>query len=167
MTLAALTGAGLGLGGAKLYNKVTGKTAGAPASMAHVLTNDKLDKQAKKQVIGEQLKEGLKDTAKLAGITAGVAGTAALVTGCSNKAGAFANRVISGIGNWCSNVKTYDVTLGETIKDTKLYQKVRTLSTPAKAAIGVAAAFLALATPIAALVSAQKAGYIEGKHEAK
>jgi len=167
MTLAAAAGVGIGIGGSKAYKKITGKTAGEPASLAHILTNDKLDKKAKKAVIAEQFKESGKDTLKLAGIVATTAGATAIATGCSNKITGIAQKSISKVGNLLSKVSVNGNNLKDMIASTKVYQKISTLPTPAKAAMAVGGAVLALVAPIMTLVSSQKAGYIEGKHEAK
>ena len=165
--LAGATGVGLGVGGAKLYTKMTGKTAGAPASLAHILTNDKLDKQAKVDVIKEQFIESGKDTLKIGAAAAGVGGAAALAYAKSPKAAQVMTNAKSKIAEGLSQVSFGGKNLTDLIKGTKIFDKISKLPTPAKVAIAVAAGVIALVAPLATLVSSQKAGYIEGKHEAK
>ena len=56
-----VAGTGFALGSAAIYKKVSGKPAGAPASIPHIITNDKLTNKAKAEVIKEQIVEGGKD----------------------------------------------------------------------------------------------------------
>ncbi len=174
--------AGVMIGAARHANK----TIGAPASVAHVLTNDKLDSKAK--VIAETEKEGIKDTLTLGGIAVGAGAAASLATGCSKKLTAALHNLKHMVGDKLSQVSIskipanvkfdtiifdnaeqvkYTQNLKDIIKNSKIYTKLNALPTPAKAGLAVAAATLALAAPIVALVSAQKAGYIEGQHEVK
>lgn len=165
--LGGAAGIGLGVGGAKLYTKATGKPAGAPASLAHIMTNDKLDKQAKVDVIKEQFIESGKDTLKIGATAAGVGGAAALAYAKSPKAASFLTNVKSTIADGLSQVSIGGNNLKDMIKNTKAFEKISKLPTPAKVAIAVGAGVIALVAPLATLVSSQKAGYIEGKHEAK
>lgn len=153
----------IGLGGSKIYHKATGKPAGAPGSIAHVLTNDKLD--SKPATLAEMAKESAKDTVTLGRITLGTAAATSLIVGNSNKAATFFNNLINKAGNALSKVTINNNNLKEIIKNLKLYQKINNLPLPAKAAIAAASAVFAIAAPIIALVSSQKQGYIEGKHE--
>ncbi len=164
--LGGATGVGLGVGTSKLYTKMTGKPAGAPASLAHILTNDKLDKQAKKDVVKEQLVESGKDTLKLGATAAGIGGAAALACAKSSKAAAFFASTKTKIGNVLSKVSISGKNLKDLVKSTKVFDKFNSLPAPAKVAIAVGAGVVALVAPLATLVSSQKSGYIEGKHEA-
>lgn len=159
----AVAGIGIGLGGAKIYNKITDKPAGCPASTAHVLTNNKLD--SKVATAAEMFKEGIKDTATLGGITLGTAGAASLVVGNSNKAANAFKNLIKTAGEKLSQITVKGKDLKNIIKDTKIYSKLNALPLPAKAAIAAGCAAFALLAPTFALTSATKQGYIEGKHE--
>ena len=105
--IGAATGTGIALGGSKVYQKVTGKPAGAPASIAHVLTNDKLDSKA--ATISEMTKEGVKDLLVLGGSAATVGGAAAIATGCSNKVGQAFSKGISKVGEHNININRMQV----------------------------------------------------------
>ncbi|MBE7705143.1 MAG: hypothetical protein E7Z90_04940 [Cyanobacteria bacterium SIG29] len=159
----AAAGTGIALGGSKVYQKVTGKPAGAPASIAHVLTNDKLDSKA--ATIGEMTKEGVKDLLVLGGGAATVGGAAAIATGCSNKVGQAFAKGISKVGDALSKIAVNGKNLKDLVKSSSIYTKFSALPAPAKAAILAGAGVLALVGPLVTMVSAQKAGYIEGKHE--
>ncbi len=141
------------------------KTIGVPASLAHVLTNDKLDNNGK--VLAEQTKECFKDTLKLGGIAAGTGAAAALLSGSSAKAAKLFNSAKGKISGFLSKINYKGKSVKDIIKNTKIFQKYNSLPAPAKVGVAVAAAVIAIATPIASLVSAQKAGYIEGQHEVK
>ncbi len=160
------TGLGIGLAGSKIYSKMTGKAAGAPASAAHILTNDKLDKQGKSDVVKEQLSEGLKDTVNVSKVVIGSAAAASLAAGNSKKVAGLLHKAKTNVGNILSKVTVDNKNLKEIVKNSNIYKKLNNLPTPAKAAIAVGAAALALVAPITSIVSARKAGYIEGKHEA-
>lgn len=155
----------LGLGGAKLASKITGKPVGVPASPEHILTNDKLDKKAKVNVVKEQLQESAKDTLKVGGIVLGSATAASLVAGNSKKVSGFLQTQKGKVGNLLSKVTVNSKNLKEIIQGNNLYKKLNALPAPSKAAIAAAAATLSIVTPIATIVSARKAGYIEGKQE--
>ncbi len=164
--IGSTAGVGLGLAGSAIYAKAKGKPAGVPGSTGHILTNDKLDKKAKGDVVKEQLIEGVKDTAKVGKVVVGSAAAASLVAGCSNKAAGLLHNAKSTVGGLLSKVSINDKNLKEIVKNNGVYKKLNALPTPAKAAIAAGAAALALVAPIAGLVNAQKSGYIEGKHEA-
>lgn len=166
-TVGVAIGTGAAVGGSKLYTKITGKPAGMPGSMVHILSNDKLDKKAKEKVILETTKEGYRDTAKLAGAAGLVAGAAAIATGCSNKIAGVVQEAYSGVGTALSNVTVKGNNLKEVVKNTGVFQKFKALPLPAKAAIAAATGLVALVLPIVSVCSAAKAGYIESKHEAK
>ena len=156
----------VGLAVAKNISK-NGKTIGLIGSPAHILTNDKIED--KSSALKELNKESLKDSAKLLGATAGVASGAALVTGISKKAQNYVGKVISNTGNALNKVYNQS---GETLKshlkeNSKLIKKFLNATPATKAAALAGAAFLAIATPIAMLSSASKAGYIEAKYETK
>lgn len=156
-------GLGIALAGGKIYSNKTGKTVGCPASVMHVLTNDKLDN--KMATTGEMLKESIKDTAILGGVALGTAGTASLIVGNSNKASkSFAN-LIKKAGEKLSHISVNGTDLKSIIKDTKLYSKINNLPLPAKAGLAAGIAAFSFLAPSVALTSAFKQGYIEGKHE--
>ena len=71
------------------------------------------------------------------------------------------------VGNALSRVSIDDKNLKELIKNSNLYKNFNALPKPAKAAIATGSAILALILPTAAISSASKLGYIEGKHENK
>lgn len=154
------------MGGLKLASKLTGKPMGLPGSAAHILTNDKLDKQAKAQVLKECTKESFKDIAKLTGAAGAAAGATAIATGCSNKAAGYAKQALASAEKLLSKVSINKKNLKTTIKNSSLYKNINKLPLTAKAAIAAGAAVLALAAPFASLASQSKAGYIEGKYEA-
>lgn len=161
----ALGGIGT-MGGLKLASKITGKPMGLPGSTAHVLTNDKLDKEAKKEVLKECTKEGFKDIAKMTGVAGAAAGAAAIATGCSNKASAVAKKAFAGAEKLLSKVSVNGKSLKTMVKNSNLYKNFNKLPMPAKAAIAAGAAVLAFAAPILGLSAQSKSGYIEGKYEA-
>ncbi len=163
--IGGLAGTGIGLGGSKLYQKISGKPAGVPGSIAHIVTNDKLDNKAKAEVFKEQFVEGTKDTLKLGGAVAGTATAASLITGNSKKAADVFNKIKSKTGEVLAKCSINGKNLKDLIKGTKVFQHLNSLPTPAKAGIAAGAALLTLATPIVSVLNAQKAGYIEGKHE--
>ncbi len=159
---------------------------GMKGSIAHVLTNDKIEDKG--ACFKELFKETAKDTLTIGGITAGAAGAAAIVTGCSNKASNAFKNIITGVGNALDKIKIDSVSkyrgnkfesikevienstsasLKEIVKDSSIYKKIHSLPTPAKAAIAAGAAALALVGSIMSISLASKAGYIEGKHEVK
>lgn len=160
-----VAGTGLALGGSAIYKKVSGKPAGVPGSVAHIVTNEKLDNKAKAEVLKEQFVESTKDTLKLGGAVAGTATAASLITGNSEKAANVFNKIKSKIGDTLAKCSINGKNLKDIVKNTKVFQKFNSLPTPAKAGITAGAALLALAAPVVSMVSAQKAGYIEGKHE--
>ena len=160
-------GIGTGLIGSKIYSKITGKPAGAPASLAHILTNDKLDKHAKAEVIKEQMADSINYTGKALGVATVAAGATAIATGCSNKIAGYAQKASAKAGELLSNVAVKGKDLKSIIKETGVYQKFSALPTPAKAALAVGAAVLTAGLTVAQTLFSQKAGYIEGKHEAK
>jgi hypothetical protein len=159
-------GAGLGVGGAKVYKKVTGKTAGAPGSSMHILTNDKLDKKAKAAVIKEQFVASGKDTINVGKVVVGSAAAASLLAGNSTKVAGLLNSAKTKVGTLLSRVTVDNKNLKDVVANSTIYKKLNALPTPAKAAIAVGTAVLALVAPLATLVGSKKAGYIEGKHEA-
>ena len=165
--LGGATGVGLGIGASKLYTKATGNTAGVPGSFAHIMTNGKLDKQGKVNVLKEQLIEQGKDTLKLGASAAAVGGTAALAYAKSPRVATALTKAKTKIGEVLSKFSVNGKNLKETIKGTNIFEKISKLPTPAKVAIAVAAGAIALASPIFLLVQSQKAGYIEGKNEVK
>ena len=175
-------GSGLSVGGAKIYKKVTGKSAGVAGSPMHILTNDKLDKKAKAAVVKEQLVESGKDTLALGTIVGTSAGAAAIAAGCSSKVQAglsslkhavkkFTDNIVVKYGNGVIDTmhagtnESIDKTLTQVIKNNKLFKKFNNLTTPAKAAIAAGALAMAVALPTISTISAAKSGYIEGKHE--
>lgn len=164
--LGGATGVGIATGLSKLHTKMTGKPSGAPGSLAHIMTNDKLDKKGKASVVAEQFVESGKDTLKLGVAAAGVGGAAALAYAKSPKAATFLSNAKSTIAKGLSKISIDGQNLKEMIKGTKIFDKFNKLPAPAKVAIAVGAGVIALVAPLATLISSQKAGYIEGKHEA-
>ena len=110
----------------------------------------------------------------LYGTAVGVGATAALATGCSNKVQAALHSakkgvarvlddvILKGIGNLGT-----DMSLKEVIKEIPLFQKFNSLPTAAKAGIVAGMATLSLIAPLYSNIVSAKAGYIEGKNEAK
>ena len=115
----------------------------------------------------DQVIESGKDTLKIGATAAGVGGAAALAYAKSPKAAQVMNNAKSKIAEGLSQVSFGGKNLKDMIKGTKIFEKISKLPTPAKVAIAVGAGVIALVAPLATLVSSQKAGYIEGKHEAK
>lgn len=163
----AAVGTALTVGGSKIYMNGTGKPAGAPGSIAHILTNDKLDKQGKADVLKEQTKESLKDALKVTGLAAGCAGAAALATAKSPKLSGLLSSAKSAVGGALEKVSVNGDNLKDMVKGTKVFEKFSALPKPAKAAIAVGAGALAGLGTIYKAVTQSKAGYIEGKHEAE
>lgn len=165
--VSGVAGAAVSVGSSKIYSKVTGKPAGLPGSIAHILTNDKLDKQAKSKVVKEQTKEGLKDTLKVTGLAAGCAGAAALATAKSSKVSGLLSSAKSAVGGALEKVSVNGNNLKDMVKGTKVFEKFSALPKPAKAAIAVGAAALAGLGAVYTSLAPSKSGYIEGKNEAK
>lgn len=155
------------LAGAKAYQKVTGKAAGAPASLAHILTNENLTTKGKAKVIIDQAKEFGKDVLTIGGITAGAGVTSAVVASKSTKYANFLQSAKSGVSEFLGKCSFDGQNLKEAIKGTEIFNKYNALPKPAKVAIATAAAALAVIAPLAQGVYCQKAGYIEGKNETK
>ena len=153
------------MGGVKCYHAVTGKTVGAPGSLAHITSNDNLSTKAKLSVLAEQGKEGLKDTFSLAGATATVAAAGSLAVANSNKCADAFKTLISKAGDALSKVEINGNNLKEAVKNTDLYNKVKSLPLGAKAAIAAGTVALAVLAPLYTAVAQSKAGYIEGKYE--
>ena len=164
----------LGIVTPMLYAKATGKTVGVPGSIAHTLSNEQLTKQGKAKTLAEQTKEQAKDILNLCGGVVTVGASTALATGCSNKVQATLHSakeatakvldkvVLKGVG-----LVGQDMSLKEVIKESPLFQKFNSLPTAAKAGIVAGMATLSLIAPIYSKITAAKAGYIEGKNEAK
>ena len=148
----------LGIVTPMLYAKATGKTVGVPGSIAHTMSNNKLSKQAKIQTIAEQTKETGKDVLNVYGTAIGVGATAALATGCSNKVQGALHSVKKGVANLFDNI---------ILKELPTFKKFNSLPTAAKAGIIAGIATLSIVAPIYGRIIAGKAGYIEGKNEAK
>lgn len=163
--LGGAAGVGTAIGLSKLHTKLTGKTTCLPGSIGHILTNDKLDKQAKADVIKEQTAEFNKGTLKLGMTAVGVGAAAALASAKSPKVATFFSNAKSTIAKGLSNISVNGNNLKDMIKGTNAFAKFNKLSSPAKVAIAVSAGVIALVAPLATLVGSQKVGYIEGKHE--
>ena len=161
--LGATTGLGLGLGSAKAYQKISGKAAGCPGSIAHVLTNDKIENKA--ACYAEQLKEFGKDTVKLTAATGAAAGVASLAAGFSPKVQAGVKNIVVKTGEALSQVSVKGQSLKEVVNNTKACGWFKSLPTPAKAAVLAGAAVLSLGAFVA--LTSNKPGYIEGQHETK
>ncbi len=164
LLISSLAGGAVGLGSVALAAKISKKPIGCKGSMAHIMSNDKLDKQAKKDTFKQIGKETLKDTGKIAGATAVLSGAAALATK-STKVSTFLKDAKATIGEGLSKISINNKNLKSMITDSSLYKKANALPKPAKAAIATAAAALALITPFWMLKSASDAGYIEAQNE--
>ena len=166
--VAALT-CGCGMAGAlgtiKLANKITGKPVGCKGSIAHVLTNDKIENKA--ACFNELNKECAKDTLKLTTATGVAAGAGAIATIASPKAKSFLQSAKTAIGNFLSNVSISGKSLKDIVKNTKVFTKFNSLPAPAKAAVAIGGAVLAAGCALLGISSASKAGYIEAQHESK
>ena len=164
----------LGIATPIIYAKATGKTVGVPGSFAHTMTNDKLTRQAKAKTVLEQTKEYGKDVLGLYGSAVGVGATAALATGCSNKVQAALHSAKKGVANLLDDIilkgsgsMGNEASLKELIKEVPIFQKFNALPTAAKAGIVAGFATLSLLAPLYSNIVSAKAGYIEGKNEAK
>ena len=179
-TAGGLAGAGLALTTAKAYQNKTGKPFGVPASVTHIVSNNKIED--KKACVKEITKEGIKDSFVLAGSVATVGGATALATKFSPKfkgllkqgkdfiSSKLDNVILKGgkvVANGDGMKVIEDISLKNKIKDTKIFQKFNSLPAPVKAGIAVATAALAVLAPTIATINAQKTGYIEGQHESK
>ncbi len=153
--------AGIIVGAARHANK----TLGAPGSLIHVLTNDKLDSKA--AVLAEQTKEGIKDTLTLGSIAVGSGAAASLATGNSAKVAKLFKGAKDKLSGFLGKIEYNGKSLKNAIKSTKIFQRFNSLPAPAKVGLAVGAAVLGLLAPIVALISSQKDGYIEGQHEVK
>lgn len=139
---------------------------GLKGSPAHVLTNNNMTKDDKKACMKELCKESFKDTVKLTTLTAGAAGVGAVATKSNKFVGALKG-IRHSVGEALSKVNINGTNLKEAVKNSSTYTKFNSLPTPAKAAIAVGAAALAIIAPLATIGSASKSGYIEGQHESK
>ncbi len=139
---------------------------GMKGSPAHVLTNKNMTKAAKKDCMKELYKESAKDTLKLTTLAAGAAGIGAVATKSNKFVGALKG-IRHSVGEALSKVNIDGTNLKEAVKNSSVYTKFNSLPTPAKAAIAVGAAALAIVAPLATIGQASKAGYIEGQHESK
>ena len=164
LLIGSLTGGVLGAGATALVAKKAKKPIGCKGSTMHILSNDKLDEQAKKDTFKQIGKQVLKDTGKIAGTTAGLAGIAALATK-STKASAFLKDAKACIGKGLSKVSINNKDLKSMIKDSKIFKKANALPKPLKAAAATAAAALAIIIPAWMAKSAGDAAYIEAQNE--
>ena len=146
------------------------KQSSAPGSLIHIAANNKLENKG--EVTKEIIKEQVKDTVSLGGIVVGTGIGTGTAVGLSNKlTNGFKNmkhsigEVLGELG--CLNYNPEKLSIKDAITETKVYKKFAKLSTPAQAAILAGVAALAIATPIISLISASKAGYIEGQNEVK
>lgn len=164
LAIPAIAGGVMGLGATPLIASKAKNPIGSKGSITHILSNDKLDKEAKKDTFKQIKKEAFKDTGKLFGMTAGVAGIAAIAT----KSGKVTNKLKSFKKN-AGTLLNYFSYRGKSMKDiianTKEYKKFNTLPKPLKAGIGAAVATLAVLTPIFLSKSRTDAAYIEAKNE--
>lgn len=166
MSLAANGIAGAtALGATKLAGKISGKPVGCTSSVAHIITNDKIED--KFECFKEINKEGAKDALKLTAATGVAAGAGALATVASPKAKSVLQSAKTAIGNALSNVSISGKSVKDIVKNTKVFGKFNSLPAPAKAAIAVGGAVLATGLTLLGYVSAAKAGYIEAQHESK
>ncbi len=164
LLIGSLTGGVLGAGTAALVAKKAKKPIGSKGSAMHILTNDKLDEQAKKDTFKQIGKQNLKDAGKIAGATAVLSGAAALATK-STKVSTFLKDTKALFGEGLSEISINNENLKSMIKDTKIFKKVNALPKPLKAAIATATAALTILIPVWALKSARDAGYIEAQNE--
>ncbi len=164
MTKAALIGAAVGTAGLVTAAKLSKKPIGCKGSIAHIMSNDKLDGKAKARTFAQIAGQTAKDTVTIAGVTAGAAGAAA-VASKSAKFTNFLKNAKSKAGEALSNVSIKGKDLKSTIKETGLYKKISALPKPAKAAVAVGSAVLGALGSIWMLKSAGDAGYIEGQNE--
>lgn len=156
---------------------------GMTGSVAHVMTNDKI--QDKGACLKELIKEPIKDMVTIATTGAVAGGAAAGSVVALNKLSSSKNEVLAGkstallnsaknlyknvktsIGNTLGNVSIDGQNLKDAVKNSKIYTKFNGLPAPAKAAIALGTAALAVVAPLVTINNASKAGYIEGKHEA-
>ncbi|MBE7705708.1 MAG: hypothetical protein E7Z91_00475 [Cyanobacteria bacterium SIG30] len=164
-SMAPIIGVGTGVGALALTSKVTKKPVGINGSIAHILTNDKLDKEAKKDVFKETAKEEAKDLLTATGTTLATGGLAALLAKKSNKFVGGLKNIKTEVGKGLSQISVKGKNLKDILANTKIYTKIKTLPTPVKAGIMVGAAvlgFFGLKD-----LTENKAAYIEGKHESK
>ena len=153
------------MGGIKCYHAVTGKTAGAPGSMAHIMTNDNLSPKAKAQVYLEANKEFAKDTLSLAGATATAAAAGSLAVANSTKCANAFKSMMTKASDVLANSSINGKNVKDTITNTKVYEKIKGLPMAAKAGILAGTAVLAVGALVLNQVTAAKAGYIEAQHE--
>jgi len=165
-----MNGAVVGLPKALAQRNEKMQKSSAPGSLIHIASNNKVENKGK--VAGDILKEQVKDTISLGNIVVGAGlGTGAAV-GLSNKLTKGFNNIKHSIGEalnefGCLNNNPTKYSIKDAITDSKVYKKFAKLSTPAQAALVAGAVAIAVVTPIISLVSASKAGYIEGKNEVK
>lgn len=139
---------------------------GLNGSIAHVLTNEKIENKA--GCIKDITVQSGKDILTLAGTTAAVGAVAA---GATKFGGPKVTGLISKAKNHVSGlldkVSVSGKSLKEVISNTNIYKKFAKLPAPAKAAIAAGTVALALIHPIWSLATAAKAGAIEAQHETK
>lgn len=158
---------GLGVAATKGASKLTGKPVGMYGSTAHILTNDKLEKQDKKEILKEVDKQQLKDLGKIGGLSALTAGGAVIAAGCSKKALNGFKNIKNSIASMADKIKIGGKSLAQKVADTGLYKKIKTLPAPAKAGIMAGAAILATLGMFLPAKSIADASRIEAKAEAK
>lgn len=150
-------------------------TVGMHGSIAHILTNGNMTKDAKKAALKEYVNVGLKDTFKLAAGAGAVAGTAAATVKFAPKFNPnFADKltkmitgVKTSIADKLASVSIKGNNLLQMVKESGLYKKFASLPVVGKAAVAAGAVALAIGSLIFSVESAAKSGYIEGKHEDK
>ena len=136
---------------------------GMVSSPAHILTNPKV--KDKTHCLKDCYVQSFKDTGKMIGLTAGTAGVAALATAVSPKGESIVKNAQKGIEGLIRKVKINDKSIMAKLQKTNIYSKFNALPAPAKAAIGVGIAALAVILPLGTMASAAKTGEIEGKYE--
>lgn len=164
-TLAAAVGTATAAGTIAVASKLSGKPIGCKGSIAHIATNDKMDAQDKAKTYTQIAGQQLKDTVTIAGVTSVAGGTAAIAAQSSNKFVENLKSIKNNIADSLSQVSIGGKNLKETISNSDLYKKIKSLPTPAKAAIMVGAATFGVLAPLFSLKAAGDAGYIEGKNE--
>ena len=165
--LATAAGAAIGVGTLAAGAKLAGKPIGCKGSIAHIASNDKMTAKDKAATYAQIAGSQLKDTVTIAGVTTVAGGSAALAAKHSNKFVDSLKTIKDNAAKTLGQVSINGKNVADTISNSKLYQKVKSLPKPAKAAVMVGSAALATLAPIFGLKAAGDAGYIEGKNEKK
>ena len=154
----------LGMGPFATAVKFSKKPYACKGTGSHIIHNDKLDEQAKKDAFIQINKKAFKGASKIAVFTAGVAGAAAIAAK-TTKGSKFLIVAKGVIGNALANISIKNKSLKSMITDTKLFKQINKLPKPAKAAIGAAAVVFALVAPLWRARMSAEAAYIEAQNE--